>query len=118
MSRGLFLLFTFLTGTSRDRWKREEERGHLGFVVTGFGVVPSAALARGSCHPQRLCRVSAVAQHTPLYLGPRKSTWLGPLCLLSGARNKSLDVTNPACAVVTSLEEREGRRRGEFALVS
>ena len=31
----LFLLFVFLTGTSHDHWKQEEERRHLGFVVTG-----------------------------------------------------------------------------------
>lgn len=117
MSWGLFLLFIFLTGTSHDRWKREEERGHLGFVVTDFGVVPLAALARGSCHPQRLCRVSAVAQLTPLYLVPRKSIWLGPLRLLSSASNKSLMLLTLPRVVAISFEEREDRRRGVFALV-
>lgn len=97
----LFLLFIFLTwSTSRDFWKQEEERGYLGFVVTGEVLVlvwhcwPLQHVAAASC---RGCMgLSAAAQHAPLYLVPRKSIWLGPLCSLSSARNKSLAVTNPA----------------------
>lgn len=127
VSFGLFLLFIFLTGTFCDHWQQEGETGHSDFVVDSEVLIlvwchrPLQHVAAAS---RRGCTgLSAVAQHAPLYLVPRKSIWPELLCPLSSARNKSLAVTNPASKYVCfntfiNFEEKEEkRRRGVFSLV-